>query len=40
MGYGSTSENVLFLLEALEDAFKHAGYTPSGDARAAAAAAL
>src|SRR3954447_25057301 len=40
MGYGSTAENVLFLLEALEEAFKHAGYTPAGDARAAAAAAL
>jgi alanine-glyoxylate transaminase/serine-glyoxylate transaminase/serine-pyruvate transaminase len=40
MGYGSTSENVLFLLEALEAALKHAGYTPQGDARAAAAAAL
>jgi alanine-glyoxylate transaminase/serine-glyoxylate transaminase/serine-pyruvate transaminase len=40
MGYGSTSENVLFLLDALEGALKHAGYTPTGDARAAAAAAL
>jgi alanine-glyoxylate transaminase/serine-glyoxylate transaminase/serine-pyruvate transaminase len=40
MGYGSTSENVLFLLEALEEAFKQAGYTPTGDACAAAAAAL
>lgn len=40
MGYGATSENVLFILEALEAALKHAGYTPSGDARAAAAAAL
>jgi alanine-glyoxylate transaminase/serine-glyoxylate transaminase/serine-pyruvate transaminase len=40
MGYGSTSENVLFILEALEAALKHAGYTPSGDAQKAAAAAL
>jgi alanine-glyoxylate transaminase/serine-glyoxylate transaminase/serine-pyruvate transaminase len=40
MGYGSTGENVLFLLEALEAALKHAGFTPQGDARAAAAAAL
>jgi alanine-glyoxylate transaminase/serine-glyoxylate transaminase/serine-pyruvate transaminase len=40
MGYGSTSENVLFILEALEAALRHAGYTPAGDARAAAAAAL
>src|SRR2546430_8485983 len=36
MGYGSTSENVLFLLEALEAALKHAGYTPPGDGRTAA----
>jgi alanine-glyoxylate transaminase/serine-glyoxylate transaminase/serine-pyruvate transaminase len=40
MGYGSTAENVLFLLEALEAALKYAGYTPAGDARSAAAAAL
>src|SRR3982751_6786763 len=40
MGYGSTSENVLFLLDALGEEFKHAGYTPTGDARAAAAATL
>jgi alanine-glyoxylate transaminase/serine-glyoxylate transaminase/serine-pyruvate transaminase len=40
MGYGSTAENVLFILEALESALKHAGYAPAGDARAAAAAAL
>jgi alanine-glyoxylate transaminase/serine-glyoxylate transaminase/serine-pyruvate transaminase len=40
MGYGSTAENVLFILEALEAALKHAGYAPAGDARAAAAAAL
>src|SRR5437763_4757414 len=30
MGYGSTSENVLFLLEGLEAALQHAGYTPPG----------
>ena len=40
MGYGSTAENVLFLLEALEEAFKQAGYTPTGDACAAAGAAF
>jgi alanine-glyoxylate transaminase/serine-glyoxylate transaminase/serine-pyruvate transaminase len=40
MGYGATSENVLFLLEALEASLKDAGYTPQGDACAAAAAAL
>jgi alanine-glyoxylate transaminase/serine-glyoxylate transaminase/serine-pyruvate transaminase len=40
MGYGSTSENVLFLLEALESALKHAGYSPAGDACSAAASAL
>src|ERR1051326_8835384 len=33
MGYGSTSENVLFILEALEDALKDQGYTPAGDGR-------
>jgi alanine-glyoxylate transaminase / serine-glyoxylate transaminase / serine-pyruvate transaminase len=27
MGYGSTQENVLFILEALEEALKHAGYS-------------
>jgi alanine-glyoxylate transaminase/serine-glyoxylate transaminase/serine-pyruvate transaminase len=40
MGYGSTSENVLFILEALEEALKHQGYTPAGDGRAAAEKAL
>jgi alanine-glyoxylate transaminase/serine-glyoxylate transaminase/serine-pyruvate transaminase len=40
MGYGSTGENVLLILEALEEALRHAGYTPAGDARAAAVAAL
>ncbi|MBZ5624658.1 MAG: alanine--glyoxylate aminotransferase family protein [Acidobacteriia bacterium] len=36
MGYGSTSEDVLFILGALEDALRHQGYAPAGDARAAA----
>ena len=40
MGYGSTSENVLLLLDALGSALQQAGYTPTGDGRAAAAAAL
>jgi alanine-glyoxylate transaminase/serine-glyoxylate transaminase/serine-pyruvate transaminase len=40
MGYGSTAENVLLVLEAFEEALKAAGYTPKGDGRAAAAAAL
>jgi alanine-glyoxylate transaminase/serine-glyoxylate transaminase/serine-pyruvate transaminase len=40
MGYGSTSENVLFLLEAFGAALQHAGYSPAGDAHAAASAAL
>jgi len=40
MGYGSTAENVLLVLEALEDALKRQGYTPSGDGRAAAEKAL
>jgi alanine-glyoxylate transaminase/serine-glyoxylate transaminase/serine-pyruvate transaminase len=40
MGYGSTPENVLLILEALEDALKHQGYRPTGDARAAAESSL
>ena len=36
MGYGSTAENVLLLLGALEEALNAAGYRPAGDARAAA----
>ena len=36
MGYGSTSENTLFILEELAGALKHQGYTPAGDGRAAA----
>ena len=40
MGYGSTAENVLLVLEALEEALGEQGYTPAGDARAAAERAL
>src|ERR1017187_7804629 len=40
MGYGSTAENVLLVLEALEDALKRQGYAPAGDGRAAAEKAL
>jgi alanine-glyoxylate transaminase/serine-glyoxylate transaminase/serine-pyruvate transaminase len=40
MGFGSTAENVLLVLEAFEEALKAAGYSPKGDGRAAAAAAL
>ena len=40
MGYGSSAENVLLVLEALEDALKRQGYAPSGDARGAAEKAL
>jgi len=40
MGYGSTAENLFLILEALEDALKHQGYHPAGDARAAAEKAL
>jgi alanine-glyoxylate transaminase/serine-glyoxylate transaminase/serine-pyruvate transaminase len=36
MGYGSTAENVMLILEALESAFRQQGYRPAGDARAAA----
>ncbi len=36
MGYGSTAENVLLILEALEEAFRHAGYLSAGSGRAAA----
>lgn len=36
MGYGSTAENVLLILEALDAALRHAGYKSSGDGRAAA----
>jgi alanine-glyoxylate transaminase/serine-glyoxylate transaminase/serine-pyruvate transaminase len=40
MGYGSTAENVLLVLEALEDALKQQGYKPAANARAAAEKAL
>jgi alanine-glyoxylate transaminase/serine-glyoxylate transaminase/serine-pyruvate transaminase len=40
MGYGSTAENVLMVLEALEAALGAQGYKPAGDARAAAERAL
>jgi len=40
MGYGSTAENVLFILEALEDALKHQGFAAAGNSRAAAEKAL
>ena len=40
MGYGSTAENVLLLLDALQKALKAQGYTAAGDACAAAEKAL
>ncbi len=40
MGYGSSAENVLLVLEALEDALRQQGYSPAGDGRAAAERAL
>ena len=40
MGYGSTAENVLFVLEALEEALKHQGYATSANSRSAAEKAL
>ena len=36
MGYGSTPENVMLTLEALEAALRQQGFSPAGDARAAA----
>jgi alanine-glyoxylate transaminase / serine-glyoxylate transaminase / serine-pyruvate transaminase len=36
MGYGSTAENVLLILEALADGLKAQGFKPKGNARAAA----
>jgi alanine-glyoxylate transaminase / serine-glyoxylate transaminase / serine-pyruvate transaminase len=36
MGYGSTAENVLFILEALDAGLRHAGYQAAGDYRSAA----
>jgi alanine-glyoxylate transaminase/serine-glyoxylate transaminase/serine-pyruvate transaminase len=38
MGYGSSAENVLLVLEALGEALKAQGFKPKGDAQAAAAA--
>jgi len=40
MGYGSTGENVLLILGALEEALRAQGWNPAGDARAAAERAL
>ena len=40
MGYGSTAENVLMVLEALEEALADQGYQPASDGRAAAERAL
>ena len=40
MGYGSTAENVMLVLGALEDALRQQGYSPAGDGRAAAEKAL
>ena len=36
MGYGSTPENVMLILETLEEALKQQGYRPAGDAKSAA----
>jgi len=36
MGYGSTPQNVMLILEALEAALRQQAYSPAGDARAAA----
>jgi alanine-glyoxylate transaminase/serine-glyoxylate transaminase/serine-pyruvate transaminase len=36
MGYGSTAENVLLILDALEEALRHAGYATAGSGRSAA----
>jgi alanine-glyoxylate transaminase / serine-glyoxylate transaminase / serine-pyruvate transaminase len=40
MGYGSTPDNTLFILEALEAAMAQQGFKPAGNARAAAEKAL
>lgn len=40
MGYGSTPENTLFILEALEEALRAQGYKPAASGRAAAEKAL
>jgi len=36
MGYGSTAENVLLILDALEEALRYAGYAPAASGRDAA----
>ena len=36
MGYGSTQENIMLILECLEAALKQQGFAPAGDARTAA----
>jgi alanine-glyoxylate transaminase/serine-glyoxylate transaminase/serine-pyruvate transaminase len=36
MGYGSSAENVLLVLEALEEALRQAGFEPKGSGPAAA----
>jgi hypothetical protein len=40
MGYGSTSENVLLILEALAAGLRHAGYNAGDAGRVAAEKAL
>lgn len=40
MGYGSSAENTIFILEALEEALRDAGYTPAASPRPAAEKAL
>jgi alanine-glyoxylate transaminase/serine-glyoxylate transaminase/serine-pyruvate transaminase len=40
MGYGSTPENVMLILESLEEALQQQGYRPAGDARSAAESSL
>jgi len=40
MGYGSTAENTLFILDELQAALKDQGFAPAGDPRAAAGKAL
>jgi aspartate aminotransferase-like enzyme len=40
MGYGSTAENVLLILEALEEALDRQGYKATGNSRSAAEKAL
>jgi len=40
MGYGSTSENLFLILEAMQEALGAQGWKPKGDARSAAEKAL